>query len=196
MATFGNLETGVEPLAALMREHIEIHRLVTETREAVEQAVGVPGDTGLAIAALEQARDLDSYLARHLVIHISKEEDVLFPALRGIATDMDQVVDEMVEQHDEVRARRATIEQVLTALDRTHDEVDGARSLLSERLDIATSSLAPEALLELLDSIKRLDWILQGHFGDEEDDLFMPALNLLSAETFARLDIEARALER
>ncbi|MBK9547040.1 MAG: hypothetical protein IPO51_14590 [Dehalococcoidia bacterium] len=52
-----------------------------------------------------------------------------------------------------------------------------------------------EALIELLDGVKRLDWILQGHFGDEEDDLFPPALELLTPEVFAELARQAKALE-
>jgi hypothetical protein len=47
----------------------------------------------------------------------------------------------------------------------------------------------------LHDAVKRLDWIFQGHFGDEEDDLFPPALELLSAEVFEELARRADALE-
>jgi hypothetical protein len=195
MATFGNLETEVEPLASLMREHIEVHELVTATREAIEQALAEPGDAALAGSALEQLRDLDAYLAEDLVIHIAKEEDVLFPALRGFAADIDQVVDEMVEQHDEIRERQAVLERALAAMDDTHDEVDAARASISDGIRAAEANGVTVAALEaLLDGVKRLDWILQGHFGDEEDDLFVPALELLSAETFAVLAEQAAAM--
>ncbi|MBK9547041.1 MAG: hemerythrin domain-containing protein [Dehalococcoidia bacterium] len=106
MATFGNLETDVEPLAGLMREHIEVHGLVTAAREAVDLAIERPGQTELALAAMENLRDLVAYLEVDLVIHIAKEEDVLFPALRGFAAEIDKVVAEMVEQHDEVACGR------------------------------------------------------------------------------------------
>ncbi|MCK9519263.1 MAG: hemerythrin domain-containing protein [Dehalococcoidia bacterium] len=196
MATFGNLETEVEPLASLMREHTEVHDLVTEVREVLEQALAEPGEAGLATAALEKLRDLDAYLAEDLVIHIAKEEEVLFPALRGFAADIDQVVDEMVEQHDEIRHRQEIIERALAAMDHTHDEVDAERTSLAAGIRAAEANgLTPETLAELLDGVKRLDWILQGHFGDEEDDLFVPALELLSEETFAELAKQAAALD-
>ena len=196
MATFGNLETVVEPLATLMREHEEIHTLVTEARELTEEALAAPADALLAAQALAAMRQLDLFMAESLVIHIAKEEDVLFPALRGLAAEMDQVVDEMVEQHDEVRLRQAFIEKTIAALDHTHDEVDAERAALSAQLREAGNGPASAgALPALLDGVKRLDWILQGHFGDEEDDLFVPALQLLSAEAWADLAAKAAALE-
>jgi iron-sulfur cluster repair protein YtfE (RIC family) len=196
MATFGNLQTDVEPLATLMREHTEIHALVTDARELTEAALGAPADTAAATAALEKLRDLDAYMAEDLVIHITKEEDVLFPALRGFAADIDTVVDEMVEQHDEVQNRQAILERVLAALDHTHEEVQAEHASMSAALAAAGSRPSAGALAGLLDAVKRLDWILQGHFGDEEDDLFVPALELLSPATFATLAEQAAALDR
>jgi hypothetical protein len=196
MATFGNLETDVEPLAGLMRDHIEVHELVTEARELVEAALASTEDSDAGAVALEKLRDLDAYLAEDLVIHIAKEEDVLFPALRGFAADIDQVVDEMVEQHDEVRLRKDILARVMAALDHAHDEVQSEHAALSAAIATATKSgPTADALAELLDAVKRLDWILQGHFGDEEDDLFAPALELLSADTFAELARQAAALD-
>lgn len=196
MATFGNLETTVEPLATLMREHTEIHGLVTGAQEAVEAALNAPGDTEMAREALRIMRDLDAYMAENLVIHIAKEEDVLFPALRGFAATIDQVVDEMVEQHDEVRNRQAILARVLTAMGQTHDEVDAARSHIASAVNRATAGgITNEKLEEFLDGLKRLDWILQGHFGDEEDDLFVPAMELLSAEAFEEMAREAARIE-
>jgi iron-sulfur cluster repair protein YtfE (RIC family) len=193
MATFGNLETEVEPLAGLMRDHLEVHGLVTETREALEAALA---DSSAVSPAMEALRGLAAYLAEDMVIHIAKEEDVLFPALRGFAADFDQVVDEMVEQHDEVRLRKANIERALAAMDESHAEVEAEMAGISATAARADADLASaETLAALLDAVKRLDWILQGHFGDEEDDLFPPALELLSAETFAELARQARALE-
>ena len=195
MATFGNLETEVEPLAGLIRDHIEVHGLVTEAREAVELALDSPLETQPAKDAIEKLRDLSAYLEVDLVIHIAKEEDVLFPALRGFAADLDKVVDEMVEQHDEVRLRKTIIERALAHMDETHDEVQAEAAGISAAVARAGEAPPAKTLEELLDGVKRLDWILQGHFGDEEDDLFPPALELLSPETFAELARQAKALE-
>jgi iron-sulfur cluster repair protein YtfE (RIC family) len=195
MATFGNIETDVEPLASLIRDHTETHALVTDSRETVE-AVLEDYTSGAALAAIEKLRDLEAYLAVDLVIHIAKEEDVLFPALRGFSAEIDKVVVEMVEQHDEVRMRKAAIERVLAALDHAHDEVTDEALQLSEGLRrVQANGVTPEALAGLHDGVKRLDWILQGHFGDEEDDLFVPALELLTQEQFAELAERASALD-
>lgn len=187
MATFGNLETEVEPLAALMREHDEIHGLVTAAQEQVEAAIAETGNPELAFGAARSVRELDRYMAENLVIHIAKEEDALFPALRGFTPYIDQVVDEMVEQHDEVRYRQEMITRALAALEHTHDEIDAARAGLAGRLPAEGVAPGPQELDGLLDALRRLDWILQGHFGDEEDDLFVPALELLDSDAFARM---------
>lgn len=195
VATFGNLETTVEPLATLMREHDEIHALVTNVRETAESAVEQPSDADLGRRSLALFRQLDAYMAENLVLHIAKEEEVLFPALRGFAAELDQVVDEMVEQHDEVRARQAFIEKALAALNHTHEDLDAERAALTASLQNAGERPAAEALEALWDGVKRLDWILQGHFGDEEDDLFVPALQLLDAAAWARVDAGCRAID-
>lgn len=195
VASFGNLETTVEPLVTLMREHDEIWALVTTVRETAEAAVDNPADEELGRRSLKLFRELDAYMAENLVLHIAKEEEVLFPALRGFGAELDLVVDEMVEQHDEVRLRQEFIEHTLAALNHSHDDVDQERAALSAALASAGEQPTPELLETLWDGVKRLDWILQGHFGDEEDDLFVPALELLDEETWARLDRESRAID-
>lgn len=195
MATFGNLETEVEPLAGLIREHTLVHGLVEAAREATEAALASAGDPDREAAAFEHLRDLDAFLQVDLVIHIAKEEEALFPALRGFAADIDKVVDEMVEQHDEVRLRKANIERALAALDHSHEQVEAGRDALASALSRAAGGDGVEALTTLLDAVKRLDWILQGHFGDEEDDLFVPALELLTPAQFAAMARQCEAIE-
>ncbi len=187
MATFGNLETEVEPLATLMREHDEIHGLVTAAQEQVEAAIADAGNGELALRAAIGVGELDRYMAENLVIHIAKEEEALFPALRGFTDYIDQVVDEMVEQHDEVRHRQEMITRAIAALQHTHDEIDAARMALSEGRAAGGAVPGPQDLDGMLDALRRLDWILQGHFGDEEDDLFVPALELLDSDAFTRM---------
>lgn len=195
MATFGELETDVEPLAGLIRDHTFLHGLIMDAREATEEVLADFEPAG-AQAALEKLRDLEAFLAVDLVIHIAKEEDVLFPALRGFTGEIDQVVDEMVEQHDEVRARKAAIERALAALDHGHEEVAGrAREVIEGVRDARANGVTRDGLAAILDAVKRLDWMFQGHFGDEEDDLFVPALTLLSPATFAELAMQAAALD-
>ena len=193
MATRDDFETDVEPLAGLMRDHVEILELVDSTIEQIVSALSSESERVLAAVALEQVRDLAAYLAEDLVVHIAKEEDVLFPALRGLAGEIDKVVYEMVEQHDEVRLRKANIERTLVALDHSHEEVEGAAAALANTLAQADGP-TPAVLTPLLDGVERLAWILEGHFGDEEEDLFVPALELLTPETFGQLAVAMDAL--
>lgn len=197
MATFGNFETSIEPLAGLMREHVQTHGLVERAEEALEEALASSDDASLPEVAMALLAKLEAHLAIDLVIHIAKEEEVLFPALVGFAGDIDQVVDEMVEQHDEIRLRKANIERALSVVHHDHEEVDDARANLSAAMESARTGSPPTAVLgELLDGVKRLRWILEGHFGDEEDDLFPPAVELLPPETWADLARQAEELER
>lgn len=196
MANFGNLETDVEPLAGLMREHIEIDDLITATAEVLVAAIDAPDDPTAAVTAIEQVRDLDAYLWEDFVVHIAKEEDVLFPALRGLADDIDVVVDDMIEQHDRVRDRREVLERALATMAESHEEVDAGRTAVRDGLRAAGgASATPEVLRALLDAVRQLSWILQGHFGDEEDDLFEPALALLPEDRWAELAAASTALE-
>lgn len=193
MASFGNLETEIPFLVDLMDEHEVVHGLAERAIEAIGEAPAAGSHE--RNAALEILRDLDAYLAEDMVIHIAKEEDILFPALRGFTADLDKVVVEMVEQHDEVRAKCAAIEAAMRALDAEHEEVEAAKTGFSGALkNAADGELTDADLATLLDAVKRLDWILQGHFGDEEDDLFVPAVDLLSAETWADLHERAQSL--
>ena len=66
---------------------------------------------------------------------------------------------------------------------------------LASALSRAAGGDGVEALTTLLDAVKRLDWILQGHFGDEEDDLFVPALELLTPAQFAAMARQCEAIE-
>jgi iron-sulfur cluster repair protein YtfE (RIC family) len=196
MATFGNFETKIEPLARLMRDHVETHALVERAEEAAGEAIESPSDSAAGQRAMEALTELEAHLAHDLVVHIRKEEEILFPALMGFAADLDQVIDEMVEQHDEVRFRKANIERALRVINDSHDEVDKAHSTLLAALATArATAVTPPMLEELLDAVKRLRWILEGHFGDEEDDLFPPAVQILSTDTWAELAAKADALD-
>jgi len=197
MATFGNFETSIEPLAGLMREHLETHELVERTQEAIEGAVESPDDVDCFEAAMTALADLASYLAVDLVVHIAKEEEVVFPALAGFAAEFDKVIDEMVEQHDEIRFRKANLDRALRIVEDKHQDVDDARARVAAVVASARAGSSPTAVLdEALDAVRRLRWILEGHFGDEEDDLFPPAAELLPAALWEDLASQAEEIER
>ena len=56
------------------------------------------GATGLR----ERANECLEFHANHLIAHFRAEEEVLFPALRGIAPGSDVIVDDLLSQHQEI----------------------------------------------------------------------------------------------
>lgn len=180
-----------EPFAALVREHRSIESIVEESRIAITAAANEPGDGEVALAAVEQLRDLNAFMETDLALHIAKEEDVLFPALRGLQED-DALIDDLIEQHDSVRDRHRRLQEVLSAIDDHHDEVRAEREALAANLN---GDVSGETLATLRDVVARLDWILQGHFFDEEDGLFEPSVDLLAAPVLAAMAADMDALE-
>jgi len=142
---------------------------------------------------LRELHSLHAFMGHELAAHIAREEDVLFPAFRTLTAD-DRLIDELVVQHDRVRERRALLESVLTALDHHHDDVAEEHARLGASLEAQPRDLSWEALEKLADSVRQLDWIFQGHFGDEEDDLFAPGAELFSPADLARMTQEMEAI--
>lgn len=184
-----------EPLAGLVRDHVRASDVVTDARSSVERAANRPDSADRFAVMLDELHDLEHFLTDDLTIHIAKEEEVLFPALRQLAQDTSRLVDDMVAQHDEIRERQALIEQTLAAVDAHHDTIGPERATFAATLSAAASQPGPAALATLREGVKRLDWILQGHFEDEEEHLFMPAATLLSPDTLADLAQRMAALQ-
>jgi iron-sulfur cluster repair protein YtfE (RIC family) len=176
-----------EPLAGLIREHRVIEEVVNLTRDAIGQAAAHPGDSALVGEGLDRVLDLDAFLQEDLARHIAKEEQVLFPAVRDFNAETELAVDDMLAQHDEVRERQRLLERALAAVDGHHDEVQDEQARLTAALKEAGSAPSHEMLIALRESVRHLDTILQGHFGDEEDGLFGPVSELLTAEELAAL---------
>ncbi len=188
-------EITLEPMVGLVREHQAIDAILESTKAAAEAAVREEGNVELAKAALLAVRALEAFMDDRLALHIAREEEVLFPALR-LDAPLTKAVDELIEQHDEIRNRHADLVAVLGALDHAHDEIQAERTRLSDGLRAAGSPPTAEELNQLWETIRRLHWILQGHFGDEEGDLFLPAETLLTANQLNALEHQMAELER
>lgn len=176
-----------EPFAGLIRDHRAAEAIVQETRAAVEAGVGAPEGSEAEVEALSRLYLLRDFLGSELSVHIAKEERVLFPALRRLLTDSDDLIDDMLAEHEMVRERQRRLRQTLDALDDDHDAVSDARLSLGVNLEIAAQHGLSETLAALRETVTQLDWILQGHFTGEEDGLFLPAMELLSAGALAVL---------
>jgi len=191
-----------EPLAGLLRDHEQVAELIADARATFDGTVlsgANPGgaNTGGAVRVLEVARDLQAFLAGDLMLHIAKEEEVLFPALRSLADDMDNMDDlivHMVAQHDEIRARQDLIDRTMAALDAHHDEMEVERDAFISGVGRMTATLTPGLLAYLRERAMRLERILLGHFAEEEEDLFVPARTLLTPEVLDEMSRQMAAL--
>lgn len=184
-----------EPLAGLVREHRLIESTVADTLARVEAATAASDDAALADAAVEQLWVLQLLLERDVALHIEKEEQVLFPVLRQAVEGLSRLLDHMIDEHDEIKARRDGLGQALAALDQDHEEVHRLQAAVQRTAADISQGSGTTNLHSLGDMLKRLHWVFQGHFTGEEDGLFLPAEDLLSTDTFAAMAEHMAALE-
>ena len=171
-----------EPLAGLIREHRLIEENVAATHSAVDAALAAPEDD--ASPAVERLWALLALLEDDVERHIAREERVLFPALRAACSDIAGDVDDMIGEHEQIKAQRALLAGALATLDDDHDDVRGAAEALRAGLERLPDG---GALAPLGPIVQLLDWLFQGHFTGEEDLLFLPAEELLPPATLAAL---------
>jgi hemerythrin-like domain-containing protein len=189
------VETAPEPIAGLIREHRLIETTVADTLHSVRAASAVPDNAGIVDAALEQLWLLQLLLERDVALHIEKEEQVLFPVLREAIDGLSRLIDHMIDEHDEIKARRDALGRALAVLDDEHEEVHQLQAAVqSAAAGVRDGDMAAN-LQDLAQMIERLDWVFQGHFTGEEDGLFLPAEDMLSADTFAAMAARMAALE-
>lgn len=186
---------GPEPLAGLVREHRLIERTVTETLTAVRMVVAAPDAEARVTEALERLWTLQLLLEREVALHIEKEEQVLFPVLRDLVKGVSPLVDHMIWEHDVIKARRDSVGQALAALDAQHEEVHRLQDAVRDAAAGVHDGDVVANLRDLGDLLEQLDWVFQGHFTGEEDGLFLPAEDVLSAATFAEMAERMTALE-
>jgi len=185
-----------EPLAGLIREHRFIEATVTATQTCIAAALTAPTAPMLRDAAIEQLWTLQLVLERDLERHIAKEERVLFPRLRQELRRLSGLMDTLIDEHERIKAQRDRLGETLTLLDDDHADVRAAAARLRDGLERVQTETAPDALAYLRADVEFLDWLFQGHFVGEEDGLFLPAEDLLTAATFAELDRQMAQLDQ
>ncbi len=185
-----------EPLAGLVRDHRVVEEVITAARKAVAAATAESAGQEVVAAALEQARDLDAFASVDLTLHITKEEQILFPAVRERAgEEMGVIIDDMLAQHDEIRDGKARVRLLLEALDAGHAEIEAGSASLAAGLKAAEGERSPSAFAGLHATIRTLDSLLQGHFLDEEDNVFEVVVDWFSPEVLSVLAARMSALE-
>lgn len=165
--------TRPEPFAGLVRDHERIAEVVASARAATEVALQYEDDGSLVAPMVDELRALQHFMETDLTVHITREEQVLFPAFRALTAEA-ALIDGMLVQHDRVRTRHALLTRILGAIDGHHHEVHEEHARLRVGLAQISGGVSRGVVTELADAVRQLDWILQGHFSDEEDDLFTP----------------------
>ena len=146
------------------------------------EKLGRNRDTADVSREIEQ---LHRFLHVDLAHHIRKEEDVLFPAVQEACTDLAGAVEEMLDEHRRIETQRDGILAALQRLEGDHDLVHGA--IADARAALPSGGTVPLDLETLRLQIERLSWLLQGHFTGEEDEIFLPAEEILTPEELASL---------
>lgn len=185
-----------EPLAGLVRDHRRYESAVTDTHACLAAAIAGPPSGEQAAAAFAQLEALLSLLDHDIERHIAKEERLLFPLLRDGFAQLTPTVDDMVAEHDLIKTQRARLRHALAELDDDHAGVREAASALRQGLQRAGMDGSGAALSSLRPVVEQLSWTLQGHFTGEEDGVFLPAEDLLSAAALADLARAMAAFDR
>jgi len=184
-----------EAIQQLLDEHDRLRELLAEARQRLSRLIEA-GASSLDGGTESFFADLDAFLAVDLEAHIAKEEEELFPPLERRSEDLRRVCEDMVVQHDEIKARRSGLQRVLEHLASGHDDVRAA--VHAARAVFNGEGRGP--LRTLFEAVFRLDAMLQGHFDDEEGELSPAAEEVLTPNEFAAMipmmaAIEARTFE-
>jgi iron-sulfur cluster repair protein YtfE (RIC family) len=184
-----------EPLASLIRDHRLVEEVVSGARRAIAAATAVGAGDEVITAAMEQMRDLDAFATVDLALHVAREEQVLFPAVRARAeAEMATVLTDMVAQHDAIRDSNAELRFILKTLDAGHDALRAELTNLASGIEAAASAPSLAQLASLSTTVRTLDAILQGHFVDEEVNVFEMVAGWFSPESRAELSARMSAL--
>ncbi len=177
----------------LLEEHDRLRSLLDEARGRISRALSAGADD-LAPEDQDFLADLDAFLAVDLEAHIAKEERVLFPPLERASEALLRLCEDMVVQHDEIKVRRDVFLSILAHLH--HDHTDVRDAAAAARASLAASPAADgSGLRSLWESLFTLGAILEGHFDDEEGELFPAAAEALSPDAFEAMLPAMRAID-
>jgi iron-sulfur cluster repair protein YtfE (RIC family) len=172
-----------------------VEEVVSGARRSIAAATAAGANDQVVTAAIEQIRDLDAFTAVDLALHIAKEEQVLFPAVRARAEgEMVTILTDMIAQHDAIRDSNAELRFMLKTLDAGHDALRAELTTLASGIEAAASAPSPAQLASLSTTVRTLDAILQGHFVDEEVNVFEMVAGWFSLESLAEFSARMSAL--
>ncbi len=93
-------------LIPLSRDH---HRGLALALRCRKQALGQMKPTG-AEGLRERAEELRHFVSNHLEQHFQAEEEILFPLIRSCVPESHSLVEDLLEEHEEIRKGAVRLE--------------------------------------------------------------------------------------
>lgn len=173
------------PIEHLLEEHTSIMRQVAALRHAV-QKLAARGEAALA-ETLPVFDQIGKMMATELDLHRRKEDEVFFPAIEAVI-GKDGPTQVMREEHRDIHAQGVLLRETLREL---NEEQHPAIEAGAERLRALVSSGGSAAALQRTG--EEIIYLLDAHFGKEEDILFPMARDLLDPETLDKIAVQFEA---
>jgi regulator of cell morphogenesis and NO signaling len=175
------------PIDELLEEHVLIMSQIDSLRDAVK-TLAIRGDRTVT-ELLPIFAKIGQMMATQLDLHRRKEDDVLFPAIEAIIGNLGPTGVMRVE-HRDIHAQGVLLRETLRELhEEQHPlieaEADKLRSLISSGGSAKSLRKTGEEIIYLLDL----------HFGKEEEILFPMARNLLDSDSLNRISEQFAELE-
>jgi len=176
-----------DPIEHLLQEHVLIMEQIASLRRAVT-ALSTNGDMALA-ETLPVFNQIGQMMATQLDLHRRKEDEVFFPAIEAVigtpgATGV------MRQEHRDIHAQGVLLRETLRELNEVQHpaieaEAEKLRSLVSDGGSADSLRKTGEEIIYLLDI----------HFGKEEEILFPMARDLLDTDSLGRIAEQFEAME-
>ncbi len=176
------------PITNLLDEHVIIMEKLKPLRDAVD-ALAARGDAALA-ETLPVFNRIGKLMAGQLDLHRRKEDDVFFPAIERIIGEHTGPTVVMRREHQDIHAQGVLLRETLREL---NEEQHPAIEAGAERLrSLVAAGGSAEALRKTGEEII---YLLDAHFGKEEEVLFPMARDLLDQEALAQIAEQFAELE-
>ena len=175
------------PIDQLLEEHVLIMEQIALLRRAVK-ALSAKGDKALA-ETLPTFNQIGQMMATQLDLHRRKEDEVFFPAIETVI-GAPGPTGVMRQEHRDIHAQGVLLRETLRELnEEQHPAIEAEAEKLRSLVSIGGSA----------DSLRKtgeeIIYLLDLHFGKEEEILFPMARNLLDEESLGRIAEQFEAME-
>jgi regulator of cell morphogenesis and NO signaling len=178
----------MDPIDALLAEHREIMEQIAELRRAVGE-LGARGEAAVP-DAMPVLQATGAMMAGRLLLHATKEDVALFPAMEAAFGTAEGPTTAMREEHQAIHREAERFRRTLHELNQVEHPAIEQRG--AELRALAAAGQGAKRLQEIGIEIIRL---LGDHFEKEETILFPMARTLLDPDARRRVMEEMNRLE-